>query len=380
MSAIQNFFIFCSGVHPSLLNRTPSDTNKYIGIGATIFFTGLLAFVASAFAIHTIFDSYIAAIVFGLIWGMMIFNLDRFIVSSMKNRGSTFRNFTSAIPRFVLAIIIAMVISKPLELKIFQSEIAAETVSMEQERYKEQEQLLKSRFEDDILLAKTELTAIQSEITAAESYKNKLYQEALTEADGTGGSKIRNMGPIYKAKIAAAEKADQEYLALTESKQPDIDLKKQAIANLENNQAVALAELKQVNMTGFAAQLDALGRLTSKSETIWWASLFITLLFICIETTPILAKLMSNRSPYDLVLHKLEHSYEMNHRSIVTKLSLDTEAELDYLSKTKAYQSKQMALAENELFRDGLSKKLVEEKEKTLGWAEILKGGRLRID
>ncbi len=380
MQSFQNFFIFCSGVHPSLLNRTPSDVNKYVGIGATIFFTGLLAFVASAFAIHTIFDSYIAAIGFGLIWGLMIFNLDRFIVSSMKNRGSLWQNFTSAVPRFVLAIIIAMVISKPLELKIFQSEIAAETVSMEQERFKEQEGLLKSRFDTDIATAKTELLAINTEITLAESHKNKLYAEALTEADGTGGSKIRNMGPIYKAKMAAAEKADGEYVALVAAKQQDLDTKKMALTTLEDNQNQALIELKQVSMTGFAAQLEALGRVTAKSETIWWASLFITLLFICIETTPILAKLISNRSPYDLVLHKLEHKYEMNHKDAITKLALSTNNELDYLNKTTTYQSNQLALAENEIFRDSLAKKVAEEKDKTLGWSEILKGGRLRTN
>lgn len=43
MNKAEQFFLYCSGIDPTILEQCPSDKNKYIGIGGTVFFTGLLA-------------------------------------------------------------------------------------------------------------------------------------------------------------------------------------------------------------------------------------------------------------------------------------------------------------------------------------------------
>ena len=60
---------------------------------------------------------------FGIVWGLLIFNLDRFIVSTIRKRDCFSSEFFQATPRIILAIIIAIVISKPLQIKIFEKEI-----------------------------------------------------------------------------------------------------------------------------------------------------------------------------------------------------------------------------------------------------------------
>ena len=73
--------------------------------------------------------------------------------------------------------------------------------------------------------------------------------------------------------------------------------------------------------------------LSNTSLAIFYASLFITFLFIAVETAPILVKLISSRSPYDYVLHQEEHVYEMAHlektsllrNSVQNKVKIDTE-------------------------------------------------------
>jgi hypothetical protein len=380
MQNINQFFIHCSGISQTLLKRAPSDLNKYVGIGATIFFTGILASIAAGFALYTIFDSFLIAIPFGLVWGLMIFNLDRFIVSSMKDRGSKIQNFTSAMPRLLLAVVIAMVISKPLELKIFQTEIASELVTMEQEKYKDQEVLLKSRFGPEIASIKNEIKSKDQLLLASETRVNDLRNEAINEADGTGGSQIRNMGPIFKLKQATFEKSKAEHEALLSQTNVERDALNSKLSEIELKESEALSDLQLLPLNGFAAQLNALGRLCANNNTIWLASLFITLLFICIETTPIFAKLISRRSPYDIVLHNLEHKYEMNNKSLVTKTELETLTKLDYLNKTKNYQSTQLASAENEIFKDALSRKVEEEKQKVRTWKEVLSGPSLNVD
>ena len=82
---LQRFFIFCSGADTDILDQcSAGEKTKYAGIGATVFFTALMAFIASGYALYTVFDNYYSAIFFGLIWGLLIFNLDRFIVSTLS--------------------------------------------------------------------------------------------------------------------------------------------------------------------------------------------------------------------------------------------------------------------------------------------------------
>jgi hypothetical protein len=112
---LKKFFILCSGSDSDILEVCSNgEQNKYAGIGATVFFTAVMAFIASSYALYTVFDNPFIALGFGLIWGLLIFNLDRFIVSTIKKRDHFFDEFIQATPRIILAIIIDIVISKHL--------------------------------------------------------------------------------------------------------------------------------------------------------------------------------------------------------------------------------------------------------------------------
>jgi hypothetical protein len=83
---ISSFFIFSSGAVTSVLKRCPTDYAKYQGIGATVFFTGVFSALSAGYALFTVFNSFIISAVFAVLWGMMIFNLDRYIVSGMRKK------------------------------------------------------------------------------------------------------------------------------------------------------------------------------------------------------------------------------------------------------------------------------------------------------
>ncbi|TXF90616.1 DUF4407 domain-containing protein [Neolewinella aurantiaca] len=321
MSSLKNFFLFCSGADLSILAQVPSDENKYLGIGATIFFTGVLAFVSAGYALYTIFDSVALSLLFGVGWGAMIFNLDRYIVSSMKSRGGFFGKFMVALPRLAMAVLLALVISKPLELKIFEKEINAELIVMEQETFKTQEDRLSARFTGRLAETESAISGLQAEIDAKTKARDAAAAAALAEADGSGGSGVRNMGPIYRAKMAAAEQAQNELDATLAALQPQIDAQRAQANTLRSEMAEEASGLERGAYGGIAARIDALDRLGQESEAILWASLFVTLLFVAIETAPIFTKLISPASPYDHLLHEHEHVYEM-----ATKESVNTRA------------------------------------------------------
>jgi hypothetical protein len=321
MQKVTSFFWFCSGADVSTLQKCPTESSKYAGIGATIFFTGLFAMLSAAYALYTVFDNIYASIFFGIVWGLMIFNLDRYIVSSMRKEGKVSREILLATPRLVLAILISIVIAKPLELKIFEKEIQPELVVMEQQKYAEQEAELKQRFIPAQDSLKTEIAQLKEEILAKGAKRDELRRIAQEEADGTGGSRKKNLGPIYKVKKADADKADAELQTLAEINNQRIAQLESTILKSEQSMYTELGSLARGKLSGPAARIEALDRLTERSSAIWLAHWFILLLFIAIETAPVFVKLISSKGPYDNLINTEEHKFRSQEIETVAKIN-----------------------------------------------------------
>ncbi len=368
MSTIKNFFLFCSGIDQTILAKCPSDENKYVGIGATIFFTGVLAFFSAGYALFTVFDSYLGAVLFGIIWGLMIFNLDRYIVSSMKSKGSFGGDFFVALPRLMLAILLALVISKPLELKIFEKEINAELITMEQEVFKTQEDRVQERYATQIADFQKEIVVLKKEIAIKTAKRDTLEMMAIQEADGTGGSRNRNLGPIYKAKKAKAEAAQGELDQLLAANLPLITEKENAIKEMQTGISTQIASLDRDNYGGLASRMEALDRLSNRSEAIMIANIFVMLLFVSVETAPILVKLISPRSPYDYLLNEHEHVFKMAHQEQTTLRSNTVRNKLQVDIEVGVHRTNAKVRAEKALIDEQLRQRLQALKNKELGW------------
>jgi len=310
MDRIKHFFWLCSGAHIPLLKKAEVESSKYVGIGATIFFTGIFAALAGSFALYTVFDNPWIAGVLGVIWGLMIFNLDRYIVSSMRKEGNMRREWTTALPRIILAVLISIIIAKPLEMKIFEKEIRSELVIMEQQTYTVQENEIRIRFQSEKEKLKNEIDALKNEINEKTSSRDALARIAQEEADGTGGSKQKNAGPIYKIKKADADRVSDELDQLTRKNDRLIQAKLKALALSDSLVVAEVSSLARQKLDGPASRMEALDRLATKSDAIWWANLFVMFLFIALETAPVFVKLISPQGPYDHLLKIEEHGFE----------------------------------------------------------------------
>lgn len=349
MEKINRFFWLCSGVHIPLLTKCEVDSSRYVGIGATIFFTGLFAAIAASYALYTVFDSIWIAMAFGSVWGLMIFNLDRYIVSSMRKEGNPGREFRTALPRIFLAVLISLVIAKPLELKIFEKEIGGELVIMEQQTYTAQENEIRGRYVNDRETLNVEIAALKSEITAMAGKRDALVRLAQEEADGTGGTKQRNAGPIYKIKKANADQAELELVALVGKNDQLIHAKTRRLVSLDSAQRAEIVALGKQKLDGPAARMEALDRLTRKSDAIWWANWFIVLLFVAVETAPVFVKLISGQGPYDQLLKVEEHSYDANRIEALARINAETKDRAANLPKTEsAYVTDRLDVRLNE--------------------------------
>jgi hypothetical protein len=335
MQKVTSFFLLASGADLKILEQCPSEKSKYAGIGATIFFTGLFAALAAAYALFTVFDSYWISAGLGVLWGLMIFNLDRYIVSSMRKDARSSREWLTALPRIVLAIVISIVIAKPLELKIFAKEIGPELVVMEQQAYAKQDAEIKNRFEPAMMQIRQEIQNLKMEIDARSSQRDALMLAAQQEADGTGGSKRRNLGPIYKVKKADADKAEAELRTLVEVNSGRIRALETRLEEAGSGMKVEINSVVRTKLDGPAARLEALSRLTAQSQAMWWAHVFIIILFLIVESAPILVKLISRSGPYDALLHALEHKYRCQEVESIAVETAETKKRTALLAQTE---------------------------------------------
>jgi hypothetical protein len=310
MEKIKRFFWLCSGANRQLLEKCPTEGSKYSGIGATVFFTGVFAALAAAYAMVTVFDNLWVAALLGIVWGMMIFNLDRYIVSSMRKEGNTKKEWLTALPRIVLAVLISVVIAKPLEMKIFDKEIRGELTIMEQQTRTAQETEIRNRFAPEQARQAAEIALLKKEIVDKTAVRDELIRLAQVEADGTGGTLRRNAGPIYQIKKADADRVDQELQELIRQNESMIAERSRAALSTDSLVQATIENLDQQRLDGPAARMEALSRLTDKSTAIWLANWFIVLLFIAVETAPVFVKLISPQGPYDHLLKIEEHGFE----------------------------------------------------------------------
>jgi len=168
---MRNLPVWLSGADAEVLARFPGDRARYTTLGSMLLVTGAMATVSMWFALHSALGvSALAAIPFALAWGLGIITIDRMLVVSMQRSGSSMVPMANlappnspaqpnnpaqagntaqptsttqqnkparaekrkrrtgnllwmALPRVALALLLGVVISTPIVLRIFQSEI-----------------------------------------------------------------------------------------------------------------------------------------------------------------------------------------------------------------------------------------------------------------
>jgi Domain of unknown function (DUF4407) len=300
---LKQFFIGCSGADKSLLEGcSEGEQTKYVGIGATVFFTAVMAFIASSYALFTVFDNPYIAMGFGVVWGLLIFNLDRFIVSTIRKRDNFKSEFLQASPRIVLAIIIAIVISKPLEIKIFEKEINAVLLKEKNAMALNNKKEVANYFKSDVDKNKAETDKLKAEIANKEKEVNTLYETYIAEAEGTKGTMKLGKGPVFKEKIAKHNLASSELDSIRKTNLAKIAINDKKALTLQADLEKKVSQTQPIidGFDGLMARINALNKLPLIP------SLFIMLLFLAIETSPIIAKLLSPKGEYDYKLEDLE--------------------------------------------------------------------------
>lgn len=358
-SWFMRLFWKAAGADRYLLERsTYGDQIKYLCLGGIIIATGLMAGLAGGYAFYTIFEpkggvfenyvmqtyhvgreqvtqyhelvhtpTAIKAVIFGIIWGLIIFNIDRFIITSTgKGDGTediTRKELKGALPRIIMGAIIALTISKPVEIRMFKTEI---DVALAQEQDSVKNVFINNKekiYESKVAEIKQRLGKINDDIATKESTILDLRQEISKEITGKNGNGAA-YGPRAKELERQANILQDQINVLKNT--PEY---KSAATELQRQEDLKRGAMQEAEQMG--ASLDGLlERIKLAHKTAGWViSMFITLLFMVIELTPIFFKLMLIKGPYDYLeenvkeLIKAENGIEVQHNYYPDKEGLE---------------------------------------------------------
>ena len=304
-----NFLWWCAGAHQKLLKQFPSEYSKYSGIGGVILATFILAALAGGYAVYSVFGNWMWTVAFAIVWGLIIFNFDRFLVSTMRKYGvSRGQQIKMAIPRMILALLIGVTIARPLELKIFEKEIDVKVAENRHKKMLLNDSLLNLQSVAQIQTAELQRNQMIIRKQSIEDTLARLQSAYVQEADGTGGSMQRGIESLTRLKQDAYNNALVQFTPELHQLAAGISSQDSILANVRGNTQSKRKQYESdlAGKVGFLERNKALSDLADQESSVWWSNLLLSLLIILIEIGPVLSKLIVNVGPYDVALAKEE--------------------------------------------------------------------------
>lgn len=346
---MKKFLIALSGARYEVLERCPTDHGRFEGVGGAVLTTSVLAAVSMTFAMHSALGvPLVAAIPASLLWGLAIMSLDRWVVGTMQ-AGSA-RRWRLALPRMLMAVLLGAVISTPLVLQIFKSEINAQMLEIKQKKgdtfalgqergtvgrqveklYKEVTDLRKVISSGgDVALDPNQdpkIKALTVERDAEQIKADKRYAEWNCQRYGGPTCPSKGPGPLAQDRKRALDKAKRRVDLIngqiedrkkeltttgTDARQARLDAAKAALpatqeqldaARKRQSALQASFDAENLATNGLLIRLQALNEVAGRDLTLRTAQVLLFLLFLLIECLPVLVKLMQRPGNYEKVL------------------------------------------------------------------------------
>jgi len=352
------FLVWLSGANRQILDSTPNDRAKYVGIGALILLPGVMGAVSMTFALTTVLNFKPAvALPFALAWGLAIISMDRVFVVTLQ-RG---RNWL-AIPRILLALLLGLVISTPFVLQIFRPEIEQEIVKLQNAQATQfiasnasskvagqitTDKETISRLQTEIssggpgpdLAGDSTLKGLNAQLRSDQANENKWYDQWQCQLYGTaqGGGKCRpGNGTLAQhseaqynyyrgqvgqdqAAVTARESVLRGHAASSATStiahdRQQLKTTQQQLLTDQNLQATETANFLSRNKedTGLLIRLKALDVVTAGNTTLEETRWLLFALFVAIDLMPVMLKVLMNLAPassYEKMLQDEEKTH-----------------------------------------------------------------------
>lgn len=266
----QSFFVWVAGYDKATAEQcTSSEIRKLTIVGSMILIPAFIAIFSYSYGFYFIFGNHYAAIVGGVAAAIVLFVVDRSITAYGRPGSFSF----GMLGRVVLAITIGLLLAEPLIIKVFED-------SIQEQQYGELSQakaITAVKYDEAVVLLNSDLAEDQEKL-------DHLREGYTKEMDGTGGSGIRNQGPIFQKKY-------QDYLnyqVLYNAKSSKVDAEIKAV---QNDKANALRMVELNNANGLIGRMRALSKLGENEPIVNWTTWLLRVFFTIIELLPLLIKI-----------------------------------------------------------------------------------------
>ena len=345
---MSRFLINLAGAQPQILDQCPTERIKFQSLGWAILITSGIATVSMWLALYSAMGiNAILALAIAILWGLVIMGIDRWLVTSIPPRGS--RRWQVALPRVILAILLGSLISTPIVLRLFQSEIDTQVSLIKQQRASaflaEQQHSTVSQqvtsWQNQVAglqnvinsggqqplnpSADPVIKSLTSQRTAELALEQKYFAQWQCQLYG-GPTCTRGNGVLAQASQQSYDRAVQQVNTLTSeipqrqnalsaqdkaSQQTRYQQAASALPGAEKQLSTAAAaedtlrnnfESNNAATNGLLIRLQALNQLSGKDFTLNAARLLIFLFFLVIECLPVTVKLMQQPGNYEEIL------------------------------------------------------------------------------
>jgi len=178
------------GADGTILDRVPSEQPRFVQMFFVLTGTALVSALSMLFALTTGVQVLVwIAAPLAVVWALLIFNLDRFLTSTMRSTRNAWRLLGLAIPRVLMAAIIGFVVAEPIVLQAFHNDIAREVTATNLVQAQSDQKAVTSGPEKKALdAASTRLADLQNQAstgivkgTSSDSASQKAAQDTVTK-------------------------------------------------------------------------------------------------------------------------------------------------------------------------------------------------------
>jgi len=323
LNSIQKLLIWSAGADQEILSQESCRTEryKYESIGTTVILTAIMAFCSGGYALFTVFGSLTISISLGFIWGS--------IISSSK-----LQFWVGAVTRLSIAILLGFIVAKPLELRLFESEINQKI--SQQRREREREESRKDQDTPDVKRINKineEIDNLTREKNQASDALQKARIDAIEEIKGKGVTGKPGVGTIAKERQKNVETIEKSVTFLDSRIQDLLKEKNSLIKKQQSSLSIKTPQKKEWQEGSLLDRISALEALSKDDPAIAITNKLITLLLIIIEIAPVLVKILSKEGLYEKLLEK-ETIDRMNQEN----LGKMAEKELSKMKELKNFQ------------------------------------------
>jgi hypothetical protein len=300
MSLVTKLLLYFSKTDRRIISLCSDAAYKtQAGNGLFVLIIGIFAFSSGSYALRTALGANWLAYLVALVYATLIMLIDREIVSATNKSGRMIAT------RLVLAVFIGLVISVPIELRIFEKQINQQLKQIQNDNnspYLSKKQQAESQYQNRVQAKSQRVQEMENE---ASELQNRLTNELLQPdqqiqgvAVGTGRP---GEGPVFRRlRDQLTEKGNQiaqarEELRKLQAEEPQKlatitdEYRQQEIPPADDllSRYTALGAVKQDPKRGFDA------------STMAWG---VRLLLIMLELTPALIKILQEENEYDALV------------------------------------------------------------------------------